>query len=105
MWRSGVPLKQPIPKGSVVHLPSHTNSELSERSVHFGCSGGEVFATGYDFNQQWVIVRGDDGPLKRRRTIQTDAHTFSTAKHLLNDERETEIRFKSGEILLEWGWV
>lgn len=59
-----------------------SDPELGKGSAHLGGSCRVVLAVGDDFDEQGVIVWGDDSPLEGRRVIQADAHALSAPEHL-----------------------
>lgn len=59
-----------------------SDSELGQGSAHLGGRCGVVFAVGDDFDQQGVVMGGDDSPLEGRSVIQADAHALPTPEHL-----------------------
>ena len=40
----------------------------------------------YDFGQQWIIVRRDDGAWEHRVSIKTDPHSFTCTENLEENE-------------------
>uniref|UniRef100_A0A2D4EVF9 Uncharacterized protein n=1 Tax=Micrurus corallinus TaxID=54390 RepID=A0A2D4EVF9_MICCO len=58
------------------------DAELGQSPAHLGGCRGVVFAVGDDLHQERVVVRGDDGSLEGRGTVQADAHPLATSEDL-----------------------
>ena len=65
------------------HLDS-SDSKFDEGSKHLSARPLVVLIVSYDFDEQRVVIRGDDGARKCRGTIQTDSHALPTPEHLEN---------------------
>lgn len=59
-----------------------SDSELGKGSAHLRGGRGVVLAVGDDFDQQGVVVGGDDGALEGRGVVQADAHSLPAPEHL-----------------------
>lgn len=71
--------RQAGPAASHLHA---SDSELGQGSAHLGGGRGVVFAVCDDFDQQGVVVGGDDSPLEGGSVVQADAHALSAPEHL-----------------------
>lgn len=81
-----------------------SDSELSKGSAHLGGSRGVVFAMGNDFDQQGIIMRGDDSSLEGRCIIEADAHALSAPEHL-RAEVGTWVGRGSQDVAPSPGWT
>ena len=59
-----------------------SDSELGKGSAHLRGGRGVVLAVGDDFDQQGVVVGGDDSALEGRGVVQADAHALPAPEHL-----------------------
>ena len=59
-----------------------SDAELFECTQHLGAGSGMVTSMSNNFDQQGIVVWGDDCTSVSRCTVQADAHTFTTTKNL-----------------------
>lgn len=67
------------------------NAELTQGSVHFSGTGGQVGGMRNDLDQQRVVVRGYNGTRVGRCTVQSDAHALSGPENFQSTSRWLEI--------------
>lgn len=80
---SGAAAHEATPGESSYLDPAHP--ELGQGSTHLGRRRLQVFPAGDDFDQQGVVMWGDDGSLEGRGAVQTDPHALTTAEDLVEN--------------------